>query len=100
MRQPLFFFFSFIYGEPRFSLTVCRRPVNIFAITNIIEKIWRIIKSRIKAYERPLTKIEDMKAAVQAEWDKITIEDIRELIRTMPERMQQAHKRNGYGTKF
>ena len=67
---------------------------------NVIENIWRIIKSRIKAYERSITTIEDMKAAVQAEWDKITIEDIRKLIRTMPERMQQAHKRNGYGTKF
>lgn len=34
---------------------------------NIIEKIWRILKSRIKAYERSIINIEDMKKAVQKE---------------------------------
>ena len=82
------------------TFTVCRRLVKIFAIENIIENIWRIIELRINFYEHPLTKMEDTKAAVQAEWDKVTIEDIRKLIRTMPERMQQAHKRNEYRTKF
>jgi len=67
---------------------------------NVIENIWRVIKSRIKAYEHAITKKADMMAAMQTEWNKITIEEIRKLITTMQERMQQARERNGYGTKF
>ena len=67
---------------------------------NIIEKIWRMIKSRIKAYEYAITKIEDMRQAVQREWNAITIEEIRALIRTMPNRMREAYERHGFATSY
>jgi transposase len=67
---------------------------------NIIENIWRIIKSRIKAYPRPITRLDDLKEAVQKEWDRITISDIRKLVLTMKDRMKQAKERHGYATKY
>ena len=59
-----------------------------------------MIKSRIKAYEHTIINIEDMKIAVLEEWRKITIEEIRDLVRTMPARMKQAHERGGFATDW
>jgi hypothetical protein len=67
---------------------------------NVIENIWRIIKSRIKAYPRPITRLDELKEAVQKEWNRIEIGDIRKLILTMQDRMKQAKERNGYATKY
>ena len=60
----------------------------------------RMIKSRIKAHEHAITNLADLKKAVLPEWDQITIEDVRKLTRTMPERMQQARHRRGAATAF
>ena len=57
-------------------------------------------KSRIKAYEHAITNLAGLKKAVLHEWDQITIEDIRKLVRTTPERMQQARHRHGFATAF
>ena len=67
---------------------------------NIIENVWRMIKSRIKTYEHAITNLADLKKAVLHEWEQITIEDIRKLVRTMPVRMQQARHRHGFATAF
>ena len=86
----------------------CKKAWNITYIVsfssssdfNVIENIWRIIKLRIKVYERSIIIIKDIKAAMQTKQDKIIIENIEKFIKIMFKRMQQAHKCNEYKTKF
>jgi hypothetical protein len=51
---------------------------------NPIEGIWAIIKQRLR--RRIFDSEEEMKEALQEEWDKITIEEIRYRIADMPRR--------------
>lgn len=51
---------------------------------NPMEGIWNILKQRIR--HRILRSEEDYRTALQEEWDKITLEEIRERIRDMPRR--------------
>jgi len=67
---------------------------------NIIENIWRIIKSRIKAYPRPITRLDELKEAVQKKWNRIEIGDIRKLILTIKDWMKRAKEQNSYATKY
>ncbi len=66
---------------------------------NIIENIWRLLKSRLKT--RPaILDIEALKAALQEEWDKLTQEEIRQYIVSMPERVMEACEKKGLATQF
>lgn len=67
---------------------------------NLIEHVWRIIKSRIKAREHAITTKKQMIDAVLEEWGKIRFADVWELLKTMPARMKQAHDRKGLATKW
>jgi len=60
---------------------------------NLIEGIWAIIKQRIRRYY--FDSEEDMKEALQEEWDKITIEEIRFRIADLPRRCAQLVKYDG-----
>jgi crotonobetainyl-CoA:carnitine CoA-transferase CaiB-like acyl-CoA transferase len=44
-----------------------------------------MIKQRIKAYENPQRKIQELQDALAAEWAKVTHEEILALVDTMPE---------------
>lgn len=60
---------------------------------NPIEAIWSIIKQRLR--RRLFDSEEDMKIAIQEEWDKITIEQIRDRIASMPKRCAIVAKSGG-----
>ena len=49
---------------------------------NPIEAIWQIIKQRLRG--GTWKTVEEFKAAIQREWDRITIAQIRRRIREMP----------------
>ncbi|ERF71210.1 hypothetical protein EPUS_07893 [Endocarpon pusillum Z07020] len=57
---------------------------------NPIETIWRIIKQRLKS-RGVIFQTETLKAAIQEEWDKITIEEINNAISTMPDRVRKTY---------
>ena len=59
---------------------------------NPIEAYWNIIKQRLR--RRLFHSKEDIKAAIQDEWDKITIKEIRDRIKDMPRRCIRV-KNNG-----
>lgn len=67
-------------------------PVQLSDL-NPIEGIWNIIKPRLqkKVYK---TK-KELKEAIEAEWAKITIQDIRKRIMEMPERCKRVVKSGG-----
>jgi hypothetical protein len=60
---------------------------------NPIEAIWCIIKQRLR--RRYFESEEEMKTALQEEWDKITLEEIRYCIADMPRRYSLVQKYSG-----
>ncbi len=60
---------------------------------NPIKGIWAIIKQRIRRYY--FDSEEDIKEALQEEWDKITMDKIRFRITNMPRRCAQLVKYGG-----
>lgn len=66
---------------------------------NPIENIWRILKQRLKSYG-PFTNLESLKNALQEEWTKLTQDEIRKCLVTMPWRMEEAVERRGLATRF
>ena len=67
---------------------------------NIIENVWRIIKQRIGSYDMVITTLDDMKKAVQHEWNEVKQEEIDNLVATMPSRIKQCKDREGNATKW
>ena len=61
---------------------------------NVIENVWRIIKQRVKK-RGVFFDIEALKQALLEEWDRVTMEEIRALIRTMPTRIDEVWIRDG-----
>jgi len=67
---------------------------------NLIEGVWRLIKSRIHSRTpRPQTN-DLMRQAIQEEWDNISIQDLELLLHSMPERVQAVLAANGGHTRF
>lgn len=64
---------------------------------NPIEACWNIIKQRLR--RRLFDSEEDVKAAIQDEWDKITIKEIRDRIKDMPERCTRVKNNGGKAIK-
>ena len=66
---------------------------------NPIEHVWRSIKQRIK--NRGLIWDHDeLKAAIQAEWDLLTFAEINKIIDTMPHRCLELGERLGGSTSY
>jgi len=67
---------------------------------NLIEGVWRLIKSRIHSRTpRPQTH-DVMRDAIQEEWDNISSQDLELLLQSMPERVQAVLAANGGHTRF
>jgi hypothetical protein len=64
---------------------------------NPIEGIWNIIKQRLR--RRIFYSDEEVKAALQEEWDRITLEEIRKRIATMPGRCKRLTENGGKAIK-
>ena len=60
---------------------------------NPIEGIWNIIKQRLR--RRVFNTKDEMKEALQEEWDKITIDEIRDRIADMPRRCAELLRSRG-----
>jgi hypothetical protein len=60
---------------------------------NPIEGIWAILKQRLR--QRVFDSEEEMKEAIQEEWDKITLEEIRDRIADMPRRCAELQRSGG-----
>ena len=61
-------------------------PAN-YPHLNPIENQWKIVKDLLQYRSRPKNK-EKMAQTMQSTWDTISLEQLQNLIRTMPDRMQ------------
>jgi transposase len=83
----------------RLGLNPMEWPANSSDL-NPIETIWFKMKQRIKAYEKRLTRIRELRDALAAEWEKITTEEILALVDSMPARVKAVVEANGGHTKY
>jgi hypothetical protein len=60
---------------------------------NPIEACWQIMKQRLRG--RTWKTVAEFKAAIQAAWDLITIEEIRKRISEMPKRCKNVQRLGG-----
>lgn len=68
---------------------------------NPIEKLWNKMKDWIQArYPKQENSYDKLRKIVRDAWDAITEEDLLELIREMPARMQAVIDAEGYHTKY
>jgi transposase len=67
---------------------------------NPIENVWRVMKERIKARDVFLSTLQEMKTAVQEEWDRLKPEEWNKYIDSMPERIRQVKQRKGMQTEY
>jgi transposase len=67
---------------------------------NPIETLWALIKRRLNNYERAPTSIHDLWKRVEMEWYKITPEECRKQVETMPRRIRDCLKAKGGPTKW
>ena len=65
---------------------------------NSIENVWRILKQRVKSHKCEMK--EQLRWAIQYEWDRITLEEINQYIVTMQDRMDQAVECKGLQTQY
>ena len=65
---------------------------------NPIENVWSILKRRIEQH-RPRTR-EEVKAAVQIEWNRLTREDVKKCVQSMPERCRAVIDAEGGHTRW
>ena len=67
---------------------------------NPIENLWVILKRRISARDPPAKTVKELKAVVQEEWKKIPVEDVKNLVKSVPKRAKLVIKTKRFGTKY
>ena len=67
---------------------------------NPIEHLWGYLKCKLAAYPKPPGGVEELWEHIQVEWEAIPVEECRNLIRSMPDRIQAVIKAKGGYTKY
>lgn len=65
-----------------------------------IENLWCMMNARINARNPSIRTKEDLRKALQEEWDKFTIEDFDKLIYYMQKRVNECIKNQGSSTHY
>ena len=65
-----------------------------------IEHLWHALKQRLQTYQEPPKWIHELCERIQDEWSKIPVELCRNLISSMPSRIQALLKARGGNTKY
>ena len=67
---------------------------------NPIENIWNLLKRRINDHQPRPTRRTEVKEAIIVEWNKITMEEISNVVDSVPERVQAVISANGGNTRW
>lgn len=65
---------------------------------NPIENLWGTLQDNL--YHHDITTVDDLWAALQEEWDKITLQDLRAYIDSMPKRLKLVIENKGGSIKY
>ncbi|CAF3604407.1 unnamed protein product [Rotaria socialis] len=67
---------------------------------NSIENLWGILARKVYAGGKQFRSKEQLKTAILKSWEEISIEQLRALVESMPERIFELIKLNGTKTKY
>ena len=67
---------------------------------NPIEHLWGYLKRRLAEHEIPPNRVHELWDRIEAEWEKIAVEECQKLIESMPRRVQAVLKAKGGYTKY
>ena len=67
---------------------------------NPIENLWGILARKVYAGGKQFRSKEQLKTAILKSWEEISIEQLRALVESMPERIFEVIKLNGAKTKY
>ena len=67
---------------------------------NPIEHLWGILKRKLASHKEPPASIDELWKRVEAEWEKISAKECRDLIESMPRRVAAVLKAKGGYTKY
>ena len=67
---------------------------------NPIETLWHIMKQRISKRRHRINTIQEMETVIKEEWEKLSPEDWRKCIASMPQRMAAVIKAKGGSTRW
>ena len=89
------------YHTSKMTTAYCRRIGLIQSPDlNPIENLWRIIKIRVSAQRHRIHSLELMKKVIKEEWEKLTEEDFRACIESMPKRCKLVIEARGGSIKY
>lgn len=67
---------------------------------NPIENLWAILARKVYRDGRQFNNVVELKDAIREAWNSITVEDCRNLINSMPERIFEIILKKGASTRF
>lgn len=67
---------------------------------NPIEHVWDMLKRKVRARPNPPETLRDLNTAILGEWDNISQIHIKNLIQSMPDRMQAVIQARGGNTRY
>ncbi|CAK1599693.1 unnamed protein product [Parnassius mnemosyne] len=67
---------------------------------NPIEHVWGMFKRKIKSSSKPPQTLNELRNAALAAWDSIPQVDVRNIIQSMPDRMQAVIRARGENTRY
>jgi transposase len=67
---------------------------------NPIENLWGILARRVYCDGRQFTSVDDLKRVIFEEWSKITMDYLKTLLKSMPDRCLQVVERKGAKTTY
>ena len=67
---------------------------------NPIEHIWDMLKRKIKSASNPPQTLNELRSAVVSAWNSIPQVDVRNIIQSMPDRMQPVKRARGGNTQY
>ncbi|CAM4954025.1 unnamed protein product, partial [Rotaria socialis] len=67
---------------------------------NPIENLWGILAKKVYAGGKQFRTKEQLKTTLTKSWEEISIEQLRALVESMPERIFEVTKLNGAKTKY
>ncbi|KAG2993136.1 hypothetical protein PC118_g4170 [Phytophthora cactorum] len=67
---------------------------------NPIENVWAILARKVYSHGKQYNSLQDLTAAVMDTWDSVTINELRDLIDTMPSRCFEVARKGSDTTQY
>ncbi len=67
---------------------------------NIIENVWGLLARRVYQGARQFHDLDDLKECIEYEWERLSINEIRDLVLSVPRRIVDVILKRGGSTRY